>query len=119
MSKKKNFNGKKQQKLRCPVCQESIYSSVDRLPFGGPMDFSLLPQPGELTQCDHCLTMLEYRGELHSPTLHVAPRKRVLEFNRLTREGHSEPSVPELLGYVMRHRQMPPSSSIRKQLPPR
>jgi hypothetical protein len=115
MSKKKNsIISKKQHKLRCPVCQEPIYSPVGRLPCGGMVDPALLSQPGELTQCDHCHTMLECGGELHSLTLHVAPRKRVLEFNRLTREGRCEPSLPELIGYVMRYRRMPPSPSIRK-----
>jgi len=107
MSKNKNSRSQKQYKLRCPVCQGPICSHVGRLPFGGTVDPALLSQPGELTQCDRCLTMLEYRGDSRSLTLHVAPRKRVEEFNKLTREGRSEPTLAELIGYVIKYRQMP------------
>jgi hypothetical protein len=107
MSKKDRNIRKKERKPRCPVCHESIRLIADRLTPGLDGASLPLPRPGDLTQCDHCLAMLEHSGDPTSLTLQPAPQIRVDSFNNLTREGPYEPSVPELIDYVRRYRQMP------------
>ena len=122
MSKKNNRNRGiegRERRLKCPVCLERTGFQADRQSFGGKNEHSLSSRPGDLTQCDHCLTMLEYRGDATSLTLHVAPRERVEAFNRLSREGYREPTVPELIAYVRKYRQMPqqPRDLLRRLQP--
>ena len=110
MSKRNNSNrgmgiGRKERRLRCPVCKEPTGFKADRECLGDGIELSLSSRPGDLTQCDHCLTMLEYRGNPTSLTLHLAPRQRVEAFNKLASE--EDPSLRELVDYVMRFRQMP------------
>jgi hypothetical protein len=107
MSKKNRNVRKKELKPRCPECHKPIGFVADRLTVGLDRACPLLPGPGDLTQCDHCLAMLEYGGDPTSLTLKLAPRERVELLNNLTREGLREPSVPELIDYVRRYRRMP------------
>lgn len=107
MSRKYRNVCKKELKPRCPECHKTIGFIADRLTFGLEGASPLIPGPGDLTECEHCLAMLEYSLDSTSLTLRLARRERVETFNNLTREGFSEPNVPELIDYVRRYRQMP------------
>ena len=107
MSRKDRNIRKNERKPRCPECHKPIGFIADRLTSGREGASPLLAEPGDLTECDHCLAMLEYCGNPISLTLQLARRERVETFNNLTREGFSEPNVPELIDYVRRYRQMP------------
>jgi hypothetical protein len=107
MSRKDRNVRKKERKPRCPECHKPIGFIADRLTFGLEGASPLLPGPGDLTECEHCLAMLEYSGDPTSLNLQLATRERVESFNNLTREKFREPSVPELIDYVRRYRQMP------------
>jgi len=108
MSKRKRSLQMKERKLRCPACGKSIEDTATATQaFVLPGEPTMLPHPGDLTECHHCLTMLEYRGAPPSLTLHPAPQERVDRFNDLTREAPCEPSLPELINYVRKYRQMP------------
>ena len=107
MSRKYRNVCKKERNPRCPECHKPIGFIADRLTFGLERASPLLPEPGDLTECEHCLAMLEYTGDPTLLTLQLAARGRVESFNNLTREGFREPSVPELIDYVRRYRRMP------------
>jgi hypothetical protein len=107
MSKKKRNRRKEEQKLRCPVCHKSVEDNFDVRVLGLPGGRQLPPQAGDLTECHHCLTMLEYGADATSVTLRPAPQQRIDCFNKLTREGPRELSLPELVDYVTRYRRMP------------
>ncbi len=107
MSKRNRDTRTNKGKLRCPLCHAFAGFPANPQHFGLPFEPSWLSEPGDLTQCDHCLAMLEYGGELKSLTLQPAPRKRVESFNELSRVDYREPSLPELIEYVKKHRQMP------------
>jgi hypothetical protein len=114
MSKRKKRNsdlGRRGSRLRCPICHQRLGFNTHRQGLADRINSSLSPLPGDLTQCDHCLTMLEYGGELISLTLHQASRKRVEEFNKLSRDGYRQPRISELINYVNKYRQMPKRSS--------
>lgn len=98
-----SINGK-DRTLRCPVCHERTGFSEGQWNYGTSGEPSLQSKPGQLTECDHCLTLLEYQGEPGPLTLRVAPRGRVDAFNRLSRVGY-EPTVPELIAYVKKYGQ--------------
>jgi hypothetical protein len=104
---KKPFSGRsKEGKLRCPVCHEFMADIAEGGAFGQKSEFAL-SQPGDLTECEHCRTMLEFSGD--DPALPIVRRarpERVRCFNRLAQE--EEPSIPELINYVRKYGLMPP-----------
>ena len=102
MSRRTTINGT-EWRLRCPICHGRTGFSGGRGSCGNRKGPSLQSKPGELTECDHCLTLLEYyQGEPGALTLRVAPRGRAEAFNRLSRLGY-EPTVPELIAYVKKY----------------
>jgi hypothetical protein len=111
MAKKETILQKNECRLLCPVCGEKVDHAVTMLSSVQGEELYFVPEPGELTECDHCLAMLEYGGTRSALALHVAPRQRVKQFHKFTREGSREPSLPELLEYVKRFRRMPERSS--------
>jgi hypothetical protein len=105
---KKPFSGRsKEGKLRCPVCHEFMADIAEGGAFGQKSEFAL-SQPGDLTECEHCRTMLEFSGDdPASLVVRRASPERVRWFNRLAQED-KEPSIPELIEYVRKYRLMPP-----------
>lgn len=103
---KSNIRGKKRN-LRCPVCRKPINDPADFRRLGLKKEYRLLPQPGDLTECDHCRAILEYGGDPASLTLQLAPKKRLELLNAISRQGPHDLSFPKLIAYVMRYRQMP------------
>jgi hypothetical protein len=101
MQKGKNSSDKVPRKLHCPVCDVRIHRE-----FKSPHGSHLVPEAGQLTQCDRCLSMLEYVLDERSLVLRAASQRRVTEFNRLAQATH-EPNVAELINYVIQYRRMP------------
>jgi hypothetical protein len=93
--------------LRCPRCGQKVDHTVAIQSSAREGELCFMPEPGQVTECEHCLTMLEYGGICDALTLRVAPRERVEQFHKLTREGFSETGIPELLEYVRRFLQPP------------
>jgi len=95
----------KETQLRCPVCSMLTRCSADdkQSAFG----ITYHSEPGQLTECDQCMTMLEYGGRIGALTLRPASASRVLSFNKLSEEDHWNPSVQELVEYARKYRQMP------------
>jgi hypothetical protein len=104
MRKKNHSFERKERRLRCPVCNALTGAARDGKAFGIPPEF--LPNPGDLTECAHCQTWLEYSGDPNSLALRVARRERVESLRHLMRE-RPEPEIAELLEYVMKFRRMP------------
>jgi hypothetical protein len=104
MRKKHDSISRKERTLRCPVCHALTGATQDGRAFGVPPEFR--PNPGDITECACCQTMLEHCGDPNSLTLRVARRERVELFRQLMRE-RPEPELPELVEYVMKFRQMP------------
>jgi hypothetical protein len=104
---KKPFSRRsKEGKLRCPACHEFMAYIAEGGAFGQKSEVAL-SQPGELTECEHCGTMLEFSGDdPASPVVRRARPERVRWFNRLAQE--EELSIPELIAYVRKYRLMPP-----------
>ena len=119
MRKNGRSTRKKERKLRCPVCREFIDEMPDMRDVG-LHGFPMLPQPGDLTECERCLALLEYTGDFTSPTLQRASKERVDCFNKLSRQKPRELTVPEVIDYVRRNRQMPSATpaghAFRKSL---
>jgi hypothetical protein len=103
------FNNQKEPKLRCPACSYRLEAkTIVRTCSGASRTLSAAP--GELTQCPHCKSMLEY-GEQHgSLTVERARPQRVRAFEELERETPGALRLPELIAYVKRFRTMPPKS---------
>jgi hypothetical protein len=97
----------RERTLRCPAC----HSFIDHVPntrgLGLRPEDILLPQPGDVTECDKCRTMLEYGGNPGCLTLSFARRQRIDAFHRLSRESGRKPKLSKLVEYVMKYRQMP------------
>jgi hypothetical protein len=99
-----------------PYAGKFIICTSDPKAFGLDMELAL-PQPGDLTQCEHCQAMLEYIGnDRTSLSLRRATRERVDSFNRLAQEGSRVPAIPELIEYVRKHRKMPTQAVARIDL---
>jgi hypothetical protein len=107
MKRKEHNIGSREQKLPCPVCQARIHRD-----FGFPQRGPLAPQVGQLTQCDRCLSMLEYTSNGSSLALRVASQGRIKEFNRLAKDTH-EFCLAELVDYVRKYRRMPVTAARR------
>jgi len=101
------------RKVKCPVCNAITGYDQGKQPVQAASRYPLASNPGELTQCSRCLTLLEYRGQSGSLTLHVAPRRRVELFNALVSERPRKLNTPELIEYVRKYRQMPISRPAR------
>lgn len=101
MKRKEHNIGSREQKLRCPVCHARIHRD-----FGSPQRGPLVPQVGQLTQCDHCRSMLEYTSNGSSLALRVASQRRINKFNQLAKDTH-EFRLAELVDYVRKYRRMP------------
>lgn len=110
MSKKLRAMKSKDRRPRCPACNNRIGSNGDRWAVAARMGSLLQSRPGELTECDHCFTLLEYQGDLTSLTLRVAPAKRADAFKR-SKEAYRQPRLSELVDHVRKYRQMPRESS--------
>ena len=111
MTKRKTMLDKKQNRLLCPLCRTTVDHALTVQSTGRRGEFLPEPEPGNITQCHHCMALLEYGGSPSSLTLQIAPRGRVKEFHKLTQEGFPEPSLPELLAYIKKFRSMPERSS--------
>ena len=107
MSSKHRTARNREYKLPCPVCRELLWYIADPKVFG--LEIALVrPWPGDLTECDRCHTLLEYRGDDRNRLmLQIATKERVHLWNKLAQEGAREPSLPELIEYVKKYLQMP------------
>jgi hypothetical protein len=101
MKRKEHNIRSREQKLRCPICQARIHRD-----FGSPQRGPLVPQAGQLTQCDRCLSMLEYVLHESSLALRLTSQRRINEFNQLAKDTH-EFKLTELIDYVRKYRRMP------------
>ena len=92
-------------KICCPVCDRRLKQEYG---WRGGSDVReiLRPEPGQLTQCDRCLAILEYT-DLRD--LRPASRDRVKAFEQLGKEKPRRAGLSEVIRYVVRYRQMPPS----------
>jgi hypothetical protein len=104
MRNRKHNSNRSEQKLVCPACGKQ----VERIFGSQPEPQSpLVPQIGQVTNCDHCLTMLEYIPVGTSLALRVAPQQRVDAFHKLATNTMRGPRLAELIDYVKRYRAMP------------
>ena len=114
MSKKPFSERSKEGKLRCPVCHEFMAYIAEVGAFGQKSELAL-SQPGDLTECEHCRTMLEFSGDdPASPVVRRARPERVRWFNRLAQE-EEKLSIPELIEYVRKYRLMPPGPATGRR----
>ncbi len=97
-----------QQNFRCPVCEKlQIQDSTNRRKFDKTIRESdetiaeiLSPQPGQLTECDHCQASLEYDRSL---VLKIASPARMKAFIRLAGLRDLTKALPDLIEYVGEH----------------
>jgi hypothetical protein len=101
MKRNEHKIGSREQKFRCPVCEARIHRDV-----GSPQRGPLVSEAGQLTQCDRCLSMLEYVSHESSLALRLASQRRINELNQLTKDNH-EFRLTELIDYVKKYRRMP------------
>jgi hypothetical protein len=106
MRKKNQTMRTKEQKLTCPVCHKPIKANTNLSMIDPEKREIFRSRPGDLTECPHCLVILELQGDPLS--LRRPSKDRVQRFNELTRES-KERSLAGLLEYVRRYRQMPRS----------
>lgn len=92
MQKKKS--GAVQPKLKCPNCGKRVDREITPREFSQYQQ-SIMPQPGQLTECDSCKTMLEYACDPAFLVLKVAPKWRVDLFNEV--DTPDDPSLSELV----------------------
>ena len=76
MPKKQSGDVGRKPRLRCPNCHERIDGEITQAEFR-QYGQSILPKVGDLTQCDHCRTFLEYAFDPAFMVLKVAPSWRV------------------------------------------
>ena len=88
------------RKFKCAECGARMY----REPLHG-LKGSLIVERGQLTQCECCLTMLEYVAHGNSLGCRRAPQQRIKRFHQLAREN-SEPTLAELIDYARTYRGM-------------
>ena len=109
MKKTQKFGSKKQQILRCPVCKGQLETKTTVRTRSG-VTRTLNSEPGELTQCHHCKSMLEYGGLPGKLNIERARPERVRAFLDLMRETPSDMRLAELVAYVKKFRRMPPAT---------
>lgn len=101
-------------KLWCPACgQHSGYDSEGKY-LQIRIEASMLPQPGSLTECDKCFTLLEFTGDCKALQLRQAPKARIQAFHKLNLEGPAAPKLSDILKYVKKYRQMPSDQLIAR-----
>src|SRR5260370_14408888 len=96
----------RERRLRCPACHSFIDHEPNLRGLGLRPEDILSPQPGDVTECDKCRTMLEYGGNPGCLTLSFASQQRIDAFRRLSREGGRQLKLSKLVEYVMKYRQM-------------
>jgi hypothetical protein len=101
MQKREDYLNNREQNLRCPVCELRIHRQL-----GSPQEGPLVSQAGQLTQCDRCLSILEYLLKGRCLALRPASERRINAFNQLAKETH-EFNLAKLVDYVMKYRRMP------------
>ncbi len=105
MTKKQSALPEKKSELSCPQCRRGFKHLPDFPDFVLLSEqHRLLPQAGDLTQCDYCGAMLEYWPKGTSLTLQPARPERVTLFNDLARTGPLEDRTPALLKYLNMYR---------------
>src|SRR3954452_22743157 len=97
MQKGKNNSDKVGRKLRCPVCDVRIHRKF-KSSHGG----HVVPEAGQLTQCDRCLSMLEYVLDESSLVLISASQRRIALFNQLAKDIHDF-NLADVVHYVMQY----------------
>lgn len=116
MHKKEPKIRKRESRPRCPVCGRLISVISEIRGLGLQWEDVILPHSGDLTQCD-CGAMLEYAGDPASLTLSPARPDRIKAFNYQAAQADPEPSLPELVAYIMKYRRMPrrpPTARFRR-----
>lgn len=111
MKKIHRFNSKKRQALRCPVCKAQVKTTTS-VPTRSGATRTLSSKPGELTECSHCKSMLEYGGLRSNLSVQRAKPERVRAFQELARETPDDMSLAELVDYVKKFRTTPSISSV-------
>ncbi len=102
---KSNKDTMRTKVLPCPACHKPIKEHADLSRCDFEQRNILSSRPGDLTECPHCLAMLEFQGD---PLVLRRPSKdRIKRFNELTRREPRQGQLAELLAYVRRYRRMP------------
>ena len=116
MRRKERNTDQGTHQLVCPACGKRIKRA-----FGSHREpeSPLVPQIGQLTECDHCLAILEYIPRAALLALRLAPRKRMDAFSELVKDTLREPRLVEIIDYVMTYRAMPSRCNKRRCVPSR
>jgi len=101
MSKAYTGIPKSNSKMQCPLCNRSIIRTA-----GTYLEAELAPKAGDVTDCDHCHALLEYRSDGDRLTLVRTSKARAAMFNQLGRERRL--NIPDMIAYVTKYRSMPP-----------
>ena len=101
-----------ESKITCPACGRASKYRADGQISGNPIDPEFLPKPGDLTECDHCKTLLVSGAGGSGLKLLECPPDRARMFHDLTADRKSSNKLSRVLAYVKKYRQMP------KNLPP-
>ena len=92
---------KANQHLECPVCENRI----NRGSIPGPKG-TIEAEIGQLTECEHCLSMLEYVSRANVLACRPASQQRTKSFNRLATDTGTL-RLAAVLDYVIRYGRMP------------
>jgi hypothetical protein len=97
----------RERRLRCPACRSCIDHVPNTRGLALGREDVRLPEPGDLTECHKCRTMLEYGGDPGCLSLRPAPQERIDAFRRVSHERDCTPKLSKLVEYVMKYGQMP------------
>jgi hypothetical protein len=114
----RNHFGKRtemRRSFRCPACGQKV-AHLGETALGRPDEFA--PEPGQLSQCEHCHSFLEYALDASNAVVLIrAPFHRIRAFKQLAVSA-MEPRLPALLEYVMTYRRMPESNQFQASFRP-
>jgi hypothetical protein len=97
----------RERRPRCTACRSFIDHMPNTRGLALGREDVRLPEPGDLTECHKCRTMLEYAGDPGCLSLSPAPQQRIDAFRRVSRERGCKPKLSNLVEYVMKYGQMP------------